>query len=495
MIKKICTLALAIFICFSFCGCAPKYSSTDCESPIRYCCEVDKYYYKPSFDILNYNKKIEENGLNIYYVSNLSGRKINNAVDALKRVQVFCDIPQPVFLIDNAVTYVNDGGLWINCGDSAELIGAVILENFNSGDIPFGFFAGISANIISEDFSFSVYNDSRLKSGLEEYPYVKELQYPLFISRYADKDERNAAWNFAFKIGEFWLNSHSVDELQTLTNEHLRGTFEQFGVQLPFYRFNVGDMFYPLNVSAKKLNYYFAYNFADCELSDDYFTLKYSSVKDFITENDRMLCDLTDLYGYSEFAQTVNCFFGRADEYGQYRTGHSDFGRNALCCYSTGIFGHELMHWVHYFAGNNYGTFDESIYSFFGIKFSTPAKAIYFRDYQLEFKNRFAGGRYSEEEIATIKQARKLYNDVLGKCSFSQFDINMYINAVAYAYNSKSSKLNLIQCVSFLNYIYDKYGFATMIKISVDGTSVNIDGKTFKNFTAEWVQSLNATFS
>lgn len=181
----------AMFLLPCFAGCASKYDAAECKTPLNRSCDADNYYYRPDDRVLNFNHIIKEGGLKFYYEDGLSGKKIDHGVDAVKRVQEFCDVPQTVYLLEDTVTHVNSDGLWVNPTDNVELVGAVLLESAAESELPFGIFAGVSANLLGEDIEYSTYSESRLESRMKEVSYVTELQYPLYTNRETKKRTRD----------------------------------------------------------------------------------------------------------------------------------------------------------------------------------------------------------------------------------------------------------------------------------------------------------------
>ena len=497
--KKLNNFIVFILItafCLSLCGCKSKYNSVDCESPFTYPAEIANYYYKPDYEAFNNDKKIEESGLAFYYESGLSGRKIDNAVDAVKRVQTFCDIPQPIFLTEKSITFLGDDGLWVNCDDSAELIGAVILESTNKNELPFGFFAGVSAHFLNDSPDFAIYDGDKLQKSLKEYPYVSELQYPLFTTRNTSKNERNTAWNFALNIGKTWLNNHSVEDIKELTTADLQGIFEQFEVKLPHYRFSVGDYFYPVQMSTENLNYYFAHDYKDSELTEDYFSFEYPVLTKFLNENEVLVSEMTGHYGLNGFPEPVDCFFGTADVFKQYSSGRSDPRHNTISCYTVTVFGHEIMHWVQYHTDYSFcGKLDEVVHTVLNLKYSSFAAGSYYRDYKHEYKNRYLGGMYDDEAKSALKFATNTYNKVFGKCSYLEFDLDSFIDAIAYYYVQQTEEIhhiNMIMAVSLLSYVYDAYGIDVMMQ--VNKFTAPVEGKPIREFIIEWSSLLKSKF-
>lgn len=478
--------AIFFWALFSVTACAPKYDAEKCETPIRGSGDSDKYFYCPKDRPLNFNRVIEESGTTFYYENGLSGRKIDRGVDAIKRVQAFCDVPQTVFFLEDTVTHVNGNGLWVNPNDNTELIGAVLLENASEAELPFGIFAGVIAVLLGEEKEFTEYSESRLESSLEEYPYVKELQYPLYTARGTTKNERETAWNFAYLLGEKYLSKHTVNDLKNATKEDILFALEAVDAILPDYYFPVGDSEYPIQIIAENIHYFFAHNFEDCEFNDD--LLKYPVLTAFVSENETLIDEVSPIYGLHGLPKSIDAFFGKRGEYNIATTGYSDLRRNAIACYTAGIFGHEIVHHIAYWGGND-GYFQEAICSYFGIKYSYYARHREYLDYTLQTKNRDIV--YTDDVIEILKDAAELYNKRFGKSSMSDFNAEAWLQFGTYLYNKNSEHPTigvLAQGITMVQYIYETYGWDVLMEINRSYKDAQIDGKTYYDFENEWAK-------
>lgn len=493
---KYINLAIILLLSFSISGCTSKYTSNECQSPLDHSNDSTKYYYLPNNDSLNFNRNVQESGISFYYEQGLKAKKIDNGIDAVKLVQEHFEIPQPVFITEKAITHVNVDGLWINPNDSAELIGAILLESTIDTEFPFGLFAGISANLFKDDLSFDIYSEAKLISNLKEYPYADELQYPLYTKRETNDKEREIAWNFSYKIGSAWLKDNTIDDLKTANLDSVKTFLNENDVSLPKYHFIVGDYYYPTQVKTDNLHYYFAYNYDDCEFNEDEFSLKYNVLTDFIKENEVYISEVTPLYGYNGFPELVNCFFGTANEFNQTPIGREDFTRNAITAYSVGIFGHELGHFISYY-GDSYGRiFEEYIASFFAVRYSSYAAKSEYLDYSIRTKDRYRARNYTEADLDFLKTARDVYNNTFGKSGLNDFQAEKWILSVAYLRNQDYPAIGILaQGMSFFQYVYDTYGFDTLMTINKKYTSTNINGKKYSNFVDEWLEWVDNQFN
>lgn len=494
-LKKYAPGIISLFVVVCMTACASKYSSTECASPLpfSYYSSNSDHFYRPEDRALNFNHIIEENGLYFYYESGLGGRKIDHGVDSVKRVREFCDVPQSIYLLEDTVTHVNSDGLWVNPNDNVELIGAVLLENAAETELPFGIFAGVSANLLGENIEYSVYSESRLESRLKEYFYVKELQYPLYTERETTKNERETAWNYAYKLGEAYLAEHTVDELMRATLEDISPVLDAVGATLPDYHFPVGDYLYPTQVITDNLHYYFAFNYEDSEFNKD--LLKYTVLTDFISENEVMIKEVAPIYGLNDFLYRMDIYFGKKEEFGISTSGYTDMGRNAIACYTAGITAHEIMHCIAYW-GDCDGYFSELICSYFGIKYSYYARHREYLDYSLQTKNRETV--YTDETIKILKDARNLYNKTFGKCSMSDFNALAWLQCGTYLFNQESTQPTprvVAQGVTMVQYVYETYGFDTLMEINRSYRDANINGKTYYDFENEWADWIKNIFA
>ena len=486
--KNFVRIICAIFVLsiFPITACASKYEVKECETPLTYSSDSDNYFYRPNGRSLNFNRVIEESEMTFYYEDGLSGRKIDHGVDAIKRVQEFCDVPQMIFLLEDTITHVDDDGLWVNPNDNTELIGAVLLESAAETELPFGIFAGVMANLLGEDKEFTVYGESRLESRLEEYPYVKELQYPLYTTRGTTKNERETAWNFAYLLGEKYLSEHTVHDLKSATKEDISFALKAVGAVLPDYYFPVGDSEYPIQIVAENIHYFFAHNYEDCEFNDD--LLEYPVLTAFVSENEALIDEVSPIYGLHGLPKSIDAFFGKRDEYNIATTGYSDMRRNSIACYTAGIFGHEIVHHISYWGGGD-GYFNEAICSYFAIKYSYYARHREYLDYTLQTKNRDVV--YPDDVIEILKDAAELYNKRFGKSSMSDFNAEAWLQFGTYLYNKNSEHPTigvLAQGITMVQYIYETYGREVLMEINRSYKDAQIDGKTYYDFENEWAK-------
>lgn len=493
--KQLAVVIAIITFATSLSGCASKYKSVECETPLTHAKESTNYFYLPNSEDLNFDRKIEESGFSFYHKSGLDGRKIDEAVDAVKRVQAFCEVPKNIFLLEDTITHVGADGLWINLGDSAELIGGILLESRAETELPFGVFAGVSANLLeNEGLNFSLYSESQFEEKLEEYPYVTELQYPLYTERETTEKERETAWNFAYRLGREWLEENEVEALQTATAESIESFLTENGANLPTYQFIVGDCYYPTQIKTDNLHYYFAYNYDDCEFNEEEFSFQYTVLTDFVKEHETLIEELSKMYAHEGFPTPVDCFFGKVDEYNLAYTDSSSFTQNVITCYTVGRLGYHLVRWVAYYAELSGYTFDKVVNMLFALKYSDPAVKLEYLDYSMSFEGRYSEKYQSESSIEWLKEIRDIYNAKFGESATSDFNVDGWIHSIGYAYNKDTEEIALYS-LSFVDYIYDTYGFDTLMMINRKHTSTNIEGKTYDDFVTEWHSWLMSQFT
>lgn len=459
-------------------GCASKYESAECETPLNRSSDSDKYRYKPHVRSLNFDRVIEENGFKFYYESGLSGRKIDHSIDSVKRVQEFCEIPQTIYLVKDTVTHVNVDGLWINPNDNTELIGAVLLESASESELPFGIFAGVSASLLGEEVEYSVYSEKTLKSRLEEYSYVKELQYPLYTDKNTTKKERETAWNFAYKLGETYLETHSAEDLHTATVEEISLAMEAVGATLPEYYFPVGDYYYAIQIKTGYFNYYFSYDFKDSRLSEKEFSMEYQTLKEFAMENEEITSRNLAIFGRKGFPQKIDIFAANFDDL--VTEGMTYPGNYVSIIRSVSCVMHEIMHTVLYEGGDD-AYLKEELCEYFANP-STYRQMYYFQQYQEKIPDALK----DKAEKQVLKDARKLYTSKYGKADFSNFDFENWLDCVAVIVNENHAKFyDLRQIVSFVKYIYENYGLEVLKDINDDLKIQNGDF-TFDDLIVEW---------
>lgn len=472
-------------------ACASRYEYTDCVSPLRQSSDQEKYFYRPYERTFNFGRIAEAGGRSFYYEKGTDGRKVDHAIDSVMRVQDFCDIPDRVYITENTVTHVNSDGLWVDPNDGVELIGAVLLEHAAQERLPFGIFAGASAYLLGDDAEFSVLSEKILGDRLKDLAYVKELQYPLYTHTQPVK-ERETAWSFAYRLGEAWFSAHIAEELLTATAETLAPAIEAVGAVLPGYYFPVGDDCYPTQVVTDELHYYFAYNYEDGDFHED--LLEYPVLTAFVLENERLIDETAPLFGLNGFSERIDVFFGTRGEFGLATSGFSDMRRNCIACYSAGIVGHEILHHIAYRGGSD-GYFNETICSYFGIKYSYYARYREYLDYTLQTENR--GVVYPEETIAFLKQARELYNRTFGKRSEKDFDAEAWLQCGTYLLNRGSERPTLTvlaQGITFVQYVYEKYGFDALMELDRNYRAAEIAGKPYSEIEKEWANYIEQKF-
>ena len=310
---------LAALLALSTAACASKYTAEECASPLTYASDEEKYFYLPQDRPLDFNRKIEEEGLCVYYEAGTDGRKIDRAVDGLKRIAALgrCPIPAPVYLTKDTVTHVNQDGLWLSPDDPAELICAVLLYSAADTElpaVPFGIFAGIAAALMEDDLSFPLFGEEKLEARLSRYPYVKELQYPLFTRRMATGEERETAWNYAYHLGKFWLAAHGNDVAISADGEEFLDAMATYGATMSeTYCFLVGDGYYPTQILTPNLYYCFAHNFEDLYFTKKYYSGSYAELTKFVEENEAFIGKATQVFGYEGFPERISCFFGNEE--------------------------------------------------------------------------------------------------------------------------------------------------------------------------------------
>lgn len=485
--KKILLIGLLLCVtAVSATACKSKYESSSCESPIRY--SGEPYAYRTSERYVQFERVIEEDGMTFYFEpSGARHAVVERAVDTVKRVREFCEIPQPVYITDRNVTNVNTDGFWVNPNDSAELVCAVLLENNAEAELPFGIFAGVSANLLGvEELTEGNFELS------EKYDYVKELQYPLFTERNTAKKERESAWKFAYKLGEVWLSEHTAEDLKTATKEDMVPVFKAVGAVFTDYYFPVGDFYYPLQAVTENLHYRFARDFEDCDLDVD--LQSYPVLTDFIRENETLISEVCAFYGYEGFPEPVEAFFGKADEFGlfSYVTSYSDFNKNAILCYTASSFGRELCLCINYYGASGGYSLEWPIAAYFSYKYSSYAQMREYLDYSMQNKNCYVADAYTKEDVKFQKQIIKLYNEKFGKCDFEDFQTDKWIYCISYLYSWEAEKpMYMGAWISFVQYIHETYGFDVLMQFN-RYSSGEINEKTLETYYSEWFEWLNA---
>lgn len=494
----ILTFVLAGVLLLSTAACASKYEASECSSPLVYPSDEEKYFYRPEDRPLDFDRKIEEAELTFYYESGLDGRKIDRAVDGLKQIAELdcCEIPQPVYLLKGTVTHVNGDGLWLNPNDPAELILAVLLEHAADTSlpaVPFGLFAGVAAALLQDGLSFPLYDEEKLEARLGKYPYVKELQYPLYTDRIATDAERETAWNYAYRLGELWLKSHGNGAASSASWEEFYAAITEYGATMPeTYHFVVGDGYYPTQILTPSFCYYFAHNFKDSVLPKEDFAGDYAALTAFVTENEAFAEETAKLFGLEVFPQRISCFFG-GEEFNVPSVGLSDYRNSRIVCHSVGVFSYFIVDWVHQFSGYRGYPLQSAVNSMFAYAVRPTTYAARY-DYRMDY---LGYGELAERDETLLKEARALYRKQYGKPSAQSFSSADLLDCIAYCADLRSPDTFIVsgQTISLSKYVYETYGFDALMNFSLNTRDAVIEGKTFETLKGEWRARLRAKFS
>lgn len=499
----ILSCALAAILLLFPAACASKYEAEKCASPLTYASDEEKYFYLPQDRPFDFDRKIEEEGLTVYYESGMDGRKIDRAIDGLKRIAALGCVPitAPVYLTGDTVTHVNRDGLWLSPEDPAELVCAALL--YAAADtalpaVPFGIFAGIAAALMEDGLSFPIYDEEKLEARLGQYPYAKELQYPLYTDTIATKAERETAWNYAYRLGKQWLQTHDGDEAVSLDGEVLIAAFTQFGATMSeTYCFVLGDGYYPIQILTPNLYYCFAHNFEDLYFTEKYYGGSYKELTTFVKENETFIENTTKIFGYEGFPERISCFFGN-EELNIPSIGEVDLREHRIACNAMGAFCYLLMCWVHEFSPYRGYPLQWAANSLFAYDlFPTTYSTLfgYCADY-LGVKAR-RGGTSEEHNETVIEAAVARYRKKYGKPTRETFSYRDFLHCIALCadelYDGKIAVSG--QMISLAEYIYSAYGFETLMMFCLDGTDTVIGEKTFEDLLGEHRAWLSAMLS
>lgn len=478
---------ITFFILTFTAACAGRYSSTESTCPIT--SEGTEYYYHPDLKKLNFNRKTEALGCIFYLEEDVSGKNADSGIDSVKRAKDFCEIPSDVYVLKDGVTHVSTEGLWLNPEDDPALILAILLENSKSHELPFGVFAGVSAALLKDDAKFPVYREEKLEENLKKYPYVKELQYPLYTTVYTKREERETAWNFALKIGEIWLRDHTVSDLKQATGEDFSEFFTQLGAEIPDFYCPVGDLNYPWQVETGFFHYRIIAEFQDLYFTKKEFTVDYPTIKSYVEENERIVTENLALFGILDFGEKVDVFFGDFEELAK-PGGMSFIKDNVILLRTVSATVHEMTHFVlNQSVGNR--NLCEGI-----CEWMNPSSYRRLAHYKM-YKNTYPKKIFSEDVAKEfLPLARSLYNKTYGKANLDNFDLFHWVDCLAASMcvNRDWKIHNSIQHASFLRYLYETYGMEMILDLD-DDLEIAGGEKTTGDLIEEWMSVLKTKFS
>lgn len=482
-------LSLCLLICSS--ACASKYPYEEVKSPFNYEQEYYDYYYKPNSHVYQFDRLVKISDLEIYYESSLRAGKVDRAIENLTRVGEALEIPQKIFLSEQAVTHANDTQLWVNVSDEAALIGGVLLAHAGQERLPFGCYAGASAQLLGERAEIE---KAELSSEQKELADARELQYPLYL-RSAEKKVGQAAWSLGQAVAKDYLATHTLEELKASEREDWEEIFVSYGARIPDeYHFCVGDSAFPTQILTKNFHYYFACDYKDRHY--DEFDLSYGVLREFALENEAYVEEMTTLLYDEEFSDPVDAFFG--NEFIDVTiAGLADISRNAIVCNAAEAFSHEATHFISYNRSGIGGhELEEALCNYLPLisrnaSWRNLGLWDLYRGNLIRKDNLLGDYVFSEKQLAFYQMLSELYDYHFGSATKETFD-PMKLELLAAAYDAERyMKLDDVYPyspvrVSLIYYVHTVYGIKGLFLLLKQFDYAEFEGKPFAEVYDDW---------
>lgn len=482
-----------VILTASLAGCVSKYPAEEIEAVS----EQYDYFYKPDVERHDFDRKATVEGLTFYYESSL-GSKADGAIENVLSVNEFCEITQPVYLSDRMVTHAEETALYVNVKDDAKLIGATYLAYLGGEALPFGCYAGASAHLLGEKATHP--------DNLDKHPNAKELQYPHFTRSYGKSAERKAAWGLATEVASDYLSTHTLEELLSSKPEEWGEIFTKHGAEIPTeYIFPVGDTLYPIQVKTESFHYHFACDFVDRYY--DNISHDYSSLRDFILENEAFLEETTTLISGNRFAKAANVYFKKyifTDDpvILEQGNGFADFNNNAIVCDTIQAFSHEVVHFIiSFYNGFRTHPFAEALCNYFAniSKYSPWFTRIRY-DFYLgkDVYDKLLKKNVNVKQVKQItKFQQKLYDYHFGRATEETFDYMKFEVCAAALADRKGMDLEQTGYYSsfrttFIYYLHQTYGTEALKEFLISYYTFEFDGKTLDDIYEEWQDFLDS---
>ncbi len=454
--KKWTVGIFAFLIGLCLVGCS-KFDAVSCASPISRASDEGKFYYQPDLPSLNFDKKVETDGITFYIEHGTKDKIIDHAIDSVLLAQKVAGVPSDVYIASGA-TRVLDEGLFVSPASSPEMIGAVLLGNGAKEELPFGVFAGVSAALLDGDCEFTRVSPEEA----EAFSLGKELQYPLYLENYAEKD---AAWTFAKALGALYLQDHAPDFSKT-DGEEVVSFFEEHGAALPDFFCPMPSGEYPLQVRTEHVHFYFACNFCDMLTGEG--MPDYDKLRSIALDSESLLEAVGGIYN-TELSSPVDVFFGKKDDFGLLTNvvSWSDFSKHAIPIYSFSCLGRELSRQITYQTGDDGYGFGYVLADYYASEYSDFQKELSFRNYMLDFSRRAEEAKVKKEDQKIYQSAKERYDLAFGKTDEAGFSVKDYENCLAYVVSEDGGKpTQLCAWATFARFVYENYGHEKMIEIN-----------------------------
>ncbi len=495
-------------------GCAPEYEGAP-ASPSGYLYENSNYLCLPEEHGLSLDRLYTEGGQNYYYWSKDRAGKVDGAIEKVKEVLPLCPTECTVYLSSAAVTHVFGGELWVDLGDDPALILSCILANKGGEELPFGIYAGASLCLLGEK---PRYEGNALDKKLEEFPYCRELQYPLYATYETTAKERDAAWSLGYQVASKWLAEDTLDGLLSSSLDDWSEIFEQCGVELPEYRFFVGDNYYATRVEAGELRYLFPRNYIDRYYDEEDFSLSYPVLTEFVRGGAKYIEWLRGVWGVEKFDAPIDLYLGGINSGydflhgdGSTFTGYMNYdkqGKPYIVCNSVCTLAHELAHIAIIAGGQNYvWALNEAMPEYFAhlspyMPWESKMRYIAFVREEL-LRDKCNPRVTTEEKVEEIRKAKELYIKAFGAPTEETFSYIKYLLADVYRDGATFEKLtdrsdayadyDSIK-IAFVDYLYTTYGLEGLCTVDRLWSSAIVDGKDFQTLADEFFAWLSAMF-
>ncbi len=508
-------ILLAGAMTFPLFGCAPEYEGEP-ASPSGYLYENNAYLCLPEKSGLFLDRLYTEDAQDFYYWSKDRSGKVDAAIGAVKEVLPYCPTDCTVYLSSAAATHVYGKELWVDVCDDPALILACLLAGKDGEELPFGVYAGASLVLLGEK---PRYEGKALDKKLEEFPYCRELQYPLYTTYETAAKERDTAWSLGYEVASAWLAGHTLDGLLASSPDDWSEIFQNCGVELPEYRFLVGDNYYAARVEDGELRYLFPRDYIDRYYDEEEFSLSYPVLTEFVRGGVKYLEWLRGVWSVEKFEEPIDLYLGGINSGydflhgdGSTFTGYMNYdkqGRPYIVCNSVCTLAHELAHAVIIAGGQNYvWSLNEAIPEYFAhLSPYMPWESkmrynAFVREERLHDKCN--PQKTTKEQAEEIRKAKELYLKAFGAPAEESFSYIKYVLACVCRDGATYEKLtdrsdayadyDSIK-IAFVDYLYTTYGLEALCTVDRLWDAATVEGKNFHTLADEFIARLNATFA
>ncbi len=512
--QKIVSGLLLGALLVSLIGCASKYGG-ESASPNGYLYENNNYICLPEIYGLSLDRLYTEDDRRFYYRAKDGAGRTDGAIDKVKEVLPLCPTDCTVYLSSAAVTHVYGDELWVDVRDDPALILACLLAEKDKEELPFGVYAGVSLRLLGKK---PRYTGKSLEKMLAEYPYCRELQYPLYTTYETTRKERDTAWSFGYEVASAWPNTGNAEELISSSLSEWKGVFEQCGVKLPAYRFRVGDNYYATRLEAGELRYLFPRDYNDRYYEEEEFSLSYPVLTEYARGGMRYIEWLRGIWGVEKFEEPIDLYLGGIDSGydflhgdGSTFTGYMDYDKRGvpyIVCNSVCTLAHEIAHAVIIAGGQNYVWWlNEAMPEYFAqlspdMPWEKKMRYVSFvREERL--RDECHPQETTKEQKEEIRKAKELYLKAFGAPTEESYSYLKYVLACVCRDGATYEKLNdrsdaysdydLIK-IAFVDYLYSEYGLEALCTVDRLWDDAEVDGKELQTLVSEFIVWLNAIF-